>query len=100
MIFKNLISKYITPLISLEEIATKKVGGETVAQNVPRGSQLSTEQIEKFILKEIRADNKVTRREIANRLGVTEKTIGRSLKNMNNIKFAGCGKHGCWELEE
>lgn len=91
--------------IPLKKIATEKVGRGTVPQgvlpDVPQDvSQLSKEEIEAFILKEIRADNKVTRKEIANKLGVTDKTIGRYIKDMKKVKYVGRGRHGQWEIEE
>lgn len=84
-------------IIPLKKIATQKVGGGNVPQNV---SRMSFEEIEDIIITMIKEDNRVIRKDIAMVLGVSEKTITRYIKEIPNIKYVGKGKNGHWELNE
>jgi predicted HTH transcriptional regulator len=46
----------------------------------------------------IREDNKITSSKMAERLGVTARTIKRYLKVMPNVKYIGSGYSGHWEI--
>ena len=48
----------------------------------------------------IKEDNRVSRKDIAMILGVSEKTITRCIKEIPNIKYVGKGKNGHWEWTE
>ena len=80
-------------IIPLKKIATQKVGGGNV-------SLMSLEEIENIIKGMIKEDNKVSRKDIAMILGVSEKTITRYIKEIPNIKYVGKGKNGHWELND
>ncbi|MGI6580444.1 MAG: RNA-binding domain-containing protein [Saccharofermentanales bacterium] len=91
--------------IPLKSIATKKVGRGTVPLDVPQDvlpdvPQYSKEEIEKIILEEVRQNKKITREELAEKIGVSAKTVGRYIKDMDNIEFIGTGRHGNWEIKE
>lgn len=79
-------------IIPLKRIATQKVGGDNVAHN-----QLD---LIEFIKTKVRANNKITRQDIANEVGVSVKTIERCMKKISNLKYVGSGKNGYWELKE
>ena len=88
-------------IIPLKKIATQKVGGGNVPRNVPQDvSRMSLEEIENIIKDMIKGDNRVSRKDIAMILGVSEKTITRYIKDIPNIKYVGKGKNGHWELNE
>ena len=88
-------------IIPLKKIATQKVGGGNVSRNVPQDvSRMSFEEIENIIKDMIKEDNRVSRKDIAMILGVSEKTITRYIKEIPNIKYVGKGKNGHWELNE
>ena len=80
-------------IIPLKKIVTQKVGGGNV-------SRMSLEEIENIIKGMIKEDNKVSRKDIAMILGVSEKTITRYIKEIPNIKYVGKGKNGHWELND
>ena len=80
-------------IIPLKKIAAQKVGGGNV-------SRMSFEEIENIIKGMIKEDNKVSRKDIAMILGVSEKTITRYIKEIPNIKYAGKGKKGHWEFND
>ncbi len=87
-------------IIPLKKIATQKVGRKNVPRNVPQDvSRLSLEEIENIIKDMIKEDNKVSRKDIAMILGVSEKTITRYIKEIPNIKYVGKGKNGHWEVD-
>ena len=67
-----------------------------VAQNVAQENNT----IEKLILDEMKKNNKVTREEIAKKLGVSVKTIERKIKKMNEIEYYGSGHSGHWIVNE
>ena len=88
-------------IIPLKKIATQKVGGGNVSRNVSQDvSRMSLEEIENIIKDMIKEDNKVSRKDIAMILGVSEKTITRYIKEIPNIKYVGKGKNGHWELND
>ena len=86
-------------IIPLKKIATQKVGPviDIVPRNVPRNVPLKIENKIKNIIKN---DIKVSRKNIALILGVSEKTITRYIKEITDIKYIGRGKNGHWELTD
>ncbi|MGF3196306.1 HTH domain-containing protein, partial [Facklamia sp. P13055] len=87
-------------IIPLKEIATKKVGGETVVHGDAHDVVQYKEDLIDFIIDKIRANNKITRKEIAEQAGVSEKTIERRIKEIENLRYIGSGNNGYWELDE
>ena len=83
-------------IIPLKKIATQKVGGNDVAQDVAQDKIALAE----FIKEKIRGNDKITRKMIANEAGVSIKTIERVIKEIDNIKYVGRGSNGHWELIE
>ena len=47
----------------------------------------------------IKEDNRVSRKDIAMILGVSEKTITRYIKEIPNIQYVGKGKNGHWKAD-
>ena len=92
-------------IIPLKKIATKRVGGENVAQDVAQGdaqdvAQGTTHQpndLLSFITKEIKLNNKISRQELAKKAGVSVKTIQRALSEIDDLRFVGSGYSGHWE---
>ncbi|WP_314328655.1 HTH domain-containing protein [Oribacterium sinus] len=77
------------------------MGGGNVSRNVSQDvSRMSLEEIENIIKDMIKEDNKVSRKDIAMILGVSEKAITRYIKEIPNIKYVGKGKNGHWELND
>lgn len=77
------------------------MSGGNVSRNVSQDvSRMFLEEIENIIKDMIKEDNKVSRKDIAMILGVSEKTITRYIKEIPNIKYVGKGKNGHWELNE
>nr|WP_231679256.1 hypothetical protein [Oceanivirga miroungae] len=91
-------------IIPLKKIATKKVGvvsekinvAQPVAQPVAQNKLVIIEHIKE----KIRENNKITRKEMANSIGVSVKSIERAIKEIDNLKYIGSGKNGYWELKE
>ena len=83
-------------IIPLKKIATQKVGGNIVAQDVAQDKVALAE----FIKEKIRKNDKITRKMIANEAGVSIKTIERAIKEIDNLKYVGRGSNGHWELSE
>ena len=87
-------------IIPLKKIATQKVGGGNVSRNVPQDvSRMSLEEIENLIKDMIKEDNKVSRKDIAMVLGVSEKTITRYIKAIPSVRYVGKGKNGHWKVD-
>ena len=92
-------------IIPLKEIATEKVGGENVSRNVPRNvsrnvPQKSIEEMKEIMKEIIKKNNRVSRKYLAEILGVSEKTITRYIKEIPNLSYVGKGKNGYWKLDE
>ena len=70
-------------------------------KNVPQGSESIVADITDLILNLIKMDNKISRKEMGLKLNVSEKTIGRYLKEMSDkVVFRGRGYSGHWEIIE
>ena len=67
-----------------------------VLQDVPQGNPVRLSAIQTRILELISADNKSTRRQMAEQLHVSEKTIGREIKKMPMIRYEGSRYSGHW----
>ena len=63
--------------------------------NVPHEETLAY-----LIEKAIRENPHTTRAIIAEKAGVSVKTIARELKKMDHIKYVGSGNNGHWVIEE
>ena len=92
-------------IIPLKEIATEKVGGENVSRNVPQNvsrnvPQKSIEEMKEIMKEIIKKNNRVSRKYLAEILGVSEKTITRYIKEIPNLSYVGKGKNGYWKLDE
>ena len=91
-------------IIPLKKIATQKVGGSGVAQDVAHSvaQDVAHDKIAlaEFIKEKIRGNNKITRKAIADEAGVSVKTIERTIKEMDNRYYVGSGNNGHWELNE
>ena len=88
-----------------EHIATteenrEKMSPANVAQDVAQDVAQENDKIIEFIKQEIRNNNKVTRQSIADKLGVSKKTVERQIKEIDNLKYIGRGSNGHWELDE
>ena len=66
---------------------------QDVPQDVPQGYDIGL-QIKQLIQK----DTKITRKRIAEILGISEKTVGRKIKDMNDVHYIGRGYSGHWEI--
>ncbi|MDP8169708.1 DeoR family transcriptional regulator [Pasteurella skyensis] len=98
-------------IIPLRKIATQKVGNasqnvphnvsQDVSHNVPKNiTPYSKEERILIIKKYIKENNKITRKAIADELGVDLKTIQRDINKIDNLKYIGRGRNGHWEFEE
>ena len=100
-------------IIPLKEIATEKVGGENVPRNVSQNvsrnvpqnvsrnvPQKSIEEMKEIMKEIIKKNNRVSRKYLAEILGVSEKTITRYIKEIPNLSYVGKGKNGYWKLDE
>lgn len=69
-----------------------------VPQDVPQ--DVSQEDISNFIINAIQSNNRITRKELAEKLGVSVKTIGRYISKLENIEYIGSGKSGYWKIKK
>ena len=71
-----------------------------VPRNVPRNPETEEnlpESFEKEVLALIKQNNKITRKTIADKYKVSEKTVTRRLQKID-VVFEGKGKNGHWEI--
>ena len=69
---------------------------QAVPQSVPQ--DVPQDDLDIKILDLIKNNNKISTQEIGNILGVSDKTIKRHIKNIDNIKYVGSGYSGHWEI--
>jgi len=48
----------------------------------------------------IRSNSKITRKKMAELLGISERSIQRTLNAMPEVRFTGGGRSGYWEIDE
>ena len=84
-IFNSFNNDFILTLFNLNYSAN-------VPQAVPQ------DDLDIKILDLIKNNNKISTQEIGNRLGVSDKTIKRHIKNIDNLKYVGSGYSGHWEI--
>lgn len=77
----------------------KDTAKDNVPRNVPRDVP-QEDRVRLIIEQSIRENSKVTRAVMAERAGVSEKTISRRIKDMDHITFIGKGDNGYWEITE
>ena len=87
-------------IIPLKKIATKKVGGKNIAHDVPHDVPHDKKELIEFIKAQVKSNNKITRQAIAENVGVSVKTIQRTMKEIANLRYIGSGNSGYWELKE
>ena len=87
-------------VIPLKKIATQKVGGDNVAQDVAQGVVHDKIALAEFIKEKVRSNDRITRKAIADEAGVSVKTIERAIKEIDNLNYVGSGNNGHWELDE
>lgn len=95
-------------IIPLKKIATRKVGRNDVVHNVVYNVVHNVAHdvvhdkldLVEFIKEKVRSNNKITRKSMADEVGVSVKTIERIIKLIENLKYVGTGSNGHWELNE
>ena len=81
----------------MESEATKN---QDVAQNVAQDVvQEEGRTLAEIIIAEIRKNEKVTREQIAEKAGVSKKTVEREIKKMGNVRYVGRGYSGHWTID-
>lgn len=75
--------------------------GQNAAKNVAQdvAQEKDASKYEKRILELIKNNEKITREEIAQKVGVSKKTIEREMKKMVNVSYVGSGYSGHWEIK-
>lgn len=68
--------------------------------NYISGTQNGTQQKIEVLISLIKDNNKITRKELAEKIGVSVRTLQRILNETSNIKYDGVGKFGHWEIIE
>lgn len=61
--------------------------------------EMSLEELKSKFVEMIKKDSKVSRKFMAETLGVSEKTITRYIKEIPSIRYVGKGKNGHWEVD-
>ena len=89
-VFKTTVKLYDKEISSDNTNVPQNVS-QNVSQNVPQN-------YEERIVEMIKQNPNITRKDIAEALGVTIKTIGRKLSEINNIRYVGSAKGGHWEI--
>ncbi len=75
-------------------------GQKNVPQTVLEGQNDDLQDLEDLIIELIKDNCKITRKEIALKLNVSEKTVGRYLTKMTDrVEFKGHGYSGYWEIK-
>lgn len=84
-IFNSFNNDFILILFNLNYSAT-------VPQDVPQ------DDLNIKILDLVKSNNKISTQEVGKVLGVSDKTIKRYIKHIDNLKYIGSGYSGHWEI--
>lgn len=68
--------------------------------NVPHNVHQARDELIEFIKVQVRLNNKITRQAIAEGAGVSVRMIQRTLKEIDNLQYAGSGNNGHRELNK
>ena len=93
----NMEHCFIVNLPNLNPIDSTGLGFES--QNEPQNEPLKND-LQEGIVKLIKENPKITRKEMAIKLGKSVSTIFRILKDNPHIKYVGSSKSGHWEIAE
>ena len=81
-------------------VDAKATNNQNVAQDVAQDVvQEHTKTLAEIIIAEIRKNEKVTREQIAEKAGVSKKTVEREIKKMGNVHYVGRGYSGYWTID-
>ena len=71
-----------------------------VPQDVAQGvaQDVAQDDVEDSIRKLVKANNKITRQQMADKIGVSKKTVERKIKEMDDVHYVGRGYSGHWEI--
>ena len=90
------IFRITTPLT---EVATAIAGpGGTIPHDVPH--DVPHKDVFNLIYQLIKENPHITRKEIGERLGISIKTVGRKIKDMDDIQYVGSGNNGHWKIDK
>ena len=94
---------YINVVIPFDKKVMESHAKKQLALN--NGTQLALnngtrpEFSEEELIKAIKSNNKITRKEIAKYFGVSLRTVQRYLNTVKSIRYVGSGKSGHWEIK-
>ena len=81
-------------------VDAKATNNQNVAQGVAQDVvQEHTKPLAEIIIAEIRKNEKVIREQIAEKAGVSKKTVEREIKKMGNVHYVGRGYSGHWTID-
>ena len=83
--------------IPIEKVPELQVGGSGTQNGTQDGTQNGTQE---KIIELILANPKITRKEIAEKTGLSIRTIQRILNEMLEVHYEGTGANGCWVIQE
>ena len=76
--------------------------GTGVSANAPHGGTHDEEKIresyESGILSMVKSNNRITRKEMAEKLSISLRSLRRIINKMDELHYVGSGNHGHWEI--
>lgn len=99
-VYSNIDPVFVDGDIFKTQIALNAAKNENVGVNVPRNVPQNVPQKnkEEMIINLIKNNPNISRKEMANEIGVTIKTIQRIINKNEHIKYVGSSKTGHWEI--
>lgn len=101
-VYSNIDPIFVDGDIFKTQIALSTEKNENVPQNVPRNVPQNVPQKnkEEMIIGLIKNNPNISRKEMADEIGVTIKTIQRIINKNEHIKYVGSSKTGHWEIKD
>lgn len=73
-------------------------GTQDVTQNVTQ--DVTQDDVYTLILEMIKRNNKISAKQLAEKLGISIRTVRRKIKEMDNIEYIGHGYSGYWKIKK
>lgn len=77
-------------------------GTQDVTQDVTQNGTLDVTQVDIYalILEMIKRNNKISAKQMSEKLGISIRTVRRKIKKMDNVEYIGHGYSGYWKIKK
>ena len=89
--------------MSVKKVNTKEIMNDGTNDGINDGKKLDLNSRKNLIINIIKENDKITRKEIISKIGISKATLERdlaALRKDNKIEYIGSSKNGKWIIKE